>query len=91
MIHKISELCDKIDSVKSMSDRLRQLKYGEKKAPRHIIDESIANRGNYTFQIYASPLVLQNTGDALFVGTGDFESTGAGATCTFIVSGWREV
>ena len=43
MIHKISELCDKIDSVKSMSDRLRQLKYGEKKAPRHIIDERIAS------------------------------------------------
>ena len=55
-----------------------------------IIDESIANRGNYTFQIYASPLVLQNTGDALFVGTGNFESTGAGATCTFIISGYRE-
>ena len=56
-----------------------------------IVDESIADRGSYTFQVYASPLVLENTGDALFVGTGDFESTGAGATCTFIVSGWREV
>ena len=43
MIHKISELCDKIDSVKSMSDRLRQLKYGENKAPRQVIDESIAS------------------------------------------------
>ena len=30
-----------------------------------IIDESIANRGSYTFQVYASPLVLENTGDAL--------------------------
>ncbi len=55
-----------------------------------IIDESIANRGSYTFQVYASPLVLENTGDALFVGTGDFESTGAGGTCTFIISGYRE-
>ena len=55
-----------------------------------IIDESIANRGNYRFDVYASPLVLQNSGDALFVGTGNFESTGAGATCTFIISGYRE-
>ena len=28
MNHKISEFCDKIDSVKKMSDRLRQMKYG---------------------------------------------------------------
>ena len=43
MIHKISELCDKIDSIKVMSDRLRQLKYGENKAPHEVIDESIAS------------------------------------------------
>ena len=55
-----------------------------------IVDESIADRGSYTFQVYASPLVLENTGDALFVGTGDFESSGAGATCTFMISGYRE-
>ena len=55
-----------------------------------IVDESIADRGSYTFQVYASPLVLENSGDALFVGTGNFESTGAGATCTFIISGYRE-
>tara|TARA_B100001250_G_C19540482_1_gene674493 strand:+ start:404 stop:778 length:375 start_codon:yes stop_codon:yes gene_type:complete len=55
-----------------------------------IVDESIADRGSYTFQVYASPLVLENSGDALFVGTGDFESTGAGATCTFMISGYRE-
>ena len=55
-----------------------------------IVDESIADRGSYTFQVYASPLVLENTGDALFVGTGDFESTGAGGTCTFMISGYRE-
>ena len=41
MIHKISELCNKIDSVKAMSDRLRESKYGLVKAPREIIDESI--------------------------------------------------
>ena len=55
-----------------------------------IVDESIADRGSYTFQVYASPLVLENAGDALFVGTGDFESTGAGGTCTFMISGYRE-
>ena len=55
-----------------------------------IADESITDRGNYRFDVYASPLVLQNTGDALFVGAGGFESTGAGATCTFIISGFRE-
>ena len=43
MIHKISELCDKIDSIKAMSDRLRESKYGTVKAPREIIDESIAS------------------------------------------------
>ena len=41
MIHRISELCDKIDSIKAMSDRLRENKYGTVKAPREIIDESI--------------------------------------------------
>ena len=41
MIHKISELCDKIDSIKAMSDRLRERKYGTVKAPRQVIDESI--------------------------------------------------
>ena len=41
MIHKISELCDKIDSIKAMSDRLRESKYGTVKAPREVIDESI--------------------------------------------------
>ena len=55
-----------------------------------IVDQSIDDRGSYTFQVYASPLVLENTGDALFVGTGDFESTGAGGTCTFMISGYRE-
>ena len=34
-------MCDKIDSVKAMSDRLRESKYGLVKAPREIIDESI--------------------------------------------------
>ena len=41
MLHKISQLCDKIDSLKRSADYLRELKYGENKAPREIIDESI--------------------------------------------------
>jgi len=41
MLHKISELCDKIDSLKKSADYLRELKYGENKAPREVIDESI--------------------------------------------------
>ncbi len=43
MIHKISQLCDKIDSIQSMANRLRELKYGENKAPHEVIDESIAS------------------------------------------------
>ena len=43
MIHKISELCDKIDSIKLMSDRLRESKYGANKAPKEVLDESIAS------------------------------------------------
>jgi hypothetical protein len=41
MLHKISQLCDKIDSLKKSADHLRELKYGENKAPREVIDESI--------------------------------------------------
>ena len=42
MLHKISELCDKIDSIKKSADHLRFLKYGETKAPVEVIDNSIA-------------------------------------------------
>ena len=42
MLHKISALCDKIDSVKNTADHLRVLKYGENKAPREVIDNTIA-------------------------------------------------
>jgi len=42
MLHKISALCDKIDSLKKSADHLRFLKYGEVKAPRAVIDDSIA-------------------------------------------------
>ena len=43
MLHKISQLCDKIDSLKKTADNLRLLKYGENKAPREIIDDTIAS------------------------------------------------
>ena len=55
-----------------------------------LYDKDITKGGNEKFEIYASPFCLQNTGDALFVGTGDFGTTGAGATCTFIITGWRD-
>ena len=38
MNHKISEFCDKIDSVKKMSDRLREMKYGPLGASKLEID-----------------------------------------------------
>ena len=41
MIHKISEFCDKIDSIKFMSDRLRDMKYGKVKANDSEIDNMI--------------------------------------------------
>ena len=41
MLHKISELCDKIDSIKAMSDKLRELKYGPVKVPTVVIREDI--------------------------------------------------
>ena len=53
MLHKISELCDKIDSLKKMSDTLRERKYGTVKAPAEVIDESIAS-------IQAECLLIEN-------------------------------
>ena len=41
MNHKISAFCDKIDSVKKMSDVLRKMKYGEEKATTDEIDAMI--------------------------------------------------
>ena len=43
MLHKISQLCSKIDSLKQSADHLRFLKYGENKAPRIEIDNCIAD------------------------------------------------
>ena len=41
MYHKISEFCDKIDSIKKDADRLREMKYGAKKAATVEIDNLI--------------------------------------------------
>ena len=42
MLHKISQLCDKIDSIKKDADRLRNLKYGNLKGSDVEIDNLIA-------------------------------------------------
>ena len=41
MIHKISQFCDKIDSIKVMADRLRDMKYGPVKSNKGEIDNMI--------------------------------------------------
>ena len=41
MNHKISEFCDKFDSIKKMSDRLRDMKYGPLGASKQEIDVMI--------------------------------------------------
>ena len=41
MYHKISEFCDKIDSIKKDADRLREMKYGADKANKVEIDNLI--------------------------------------------------
>ena len=41
MIHKISEFCDKIDSITLMADRLRDMKYGNVKFADGEIDNMI--------------------------------------------------
>ena len=42
MLHKISQMCDKIDSIKRDADRLREMKYGEIKYSITEIDNVIA-------------------------------------------------
>ena len=45
MIHKISDFCKKIDSLKTLSDRLYKLKYNNPKTPerdseiKHLIED----------------------------------------------------
>ena len=42
MLHKISDFCDKIDSIKEMADKLRKLKYEQPKGTTIEIDNLIA-------------------------------------------------
>jgi hypothetical protein len=42
MLHKISQMCDKIDSIKKDADKLRELKYGDVKGSNSEIDNLIA-------------------------------------------------
>jgi len=41
MLHKISDLCDKIDSIKRQADTLRNAKYGPEKVDKVLIDNMI--------------------------------------------------
>jgi hypothetical protein len=41
MYHKISEFCDKIDAIKKDADKLRDMKYGPKKAQDDEINHLI--------------------------------------------------
>ena len=41
MLHKISDFCNKIDSIKEMSDKLRVMKYSQPKASDTEIDNLI--------------------------------------------------
>ena len=45
MLHKVSDLCDRVDAIKSLSDTLRLIKYGEhstNKNNKPMIDNLIA-------------------------------------------------
>ena len=37
MLHKISDFCKKIDTIKAMSDRLMDVKYNQPKSPQRDI------------------------------------------------------
>ncbi len=41
MLHKISQFCDKIDSIKTMSDKLRRMKYNTPKSDNPSINNMI--------------------------------------------------
>jgi len=58
MIHKISDFCKKIDGLKTMSDRLYNLKYNNPKTP-----ERDAEVNNLIVDIQAtSKLIANDTG-----------------------------
>lgn len=41
MLHKISELCDRIDVIKNKADQLRTMKYGTPKADDSEINSEV--------------------------------------------------
>jgi hypothetical protein len=41
MLHKIRDLCDKIDTIKEQADRLRAAKYGPNKTETVVLDMMI--------------------------------------------------
>ena len=51
MLHKISELCDKIDAIKKDADRLRNMKYGPVKADESEINHTIEQIQHQCFMI----------------------------------------
>ena len=51
MNHKISEFCDKIDSIKKMADRLRVMKYGPVKANDSEINHTIETIQHQCFMV----------------------------------------
>ena len=58
MIHKISDFCKKIDGLKTMSDRLYNLKYNNPKTPERDIEVN-----NLVADIQAtSKLIANDTG-----------------------------
>ena len=68
MLHKISDFCDKIDSVKKMSDDLRALKYNAPKTKER--DSQIQN---LIETIQADCLLLANDkGDYAKTETGEY-------------------
>ena len=48
MLHKISDFCNKIDSIKKKSDELRVMKYGNPKASEEEINNTILIKGDFT-------------------------------------------
>ena len=51
MYHKISEFCDKIDAIKKDADKLRDLKYGPKKAHDGEINHMIETIQHQCFMV----------------------------------------
>ena len=52
MLHKISQLCDKIDGLKIQADRLRDAKYGPQKSDAVTIQNMIETSGCSTICQY---------------------------------------